>query len=123
MEGVRKLVPRTPPEGFLAWAADVLSGELDTHGFLYEQEWVEDCGLEVLLDEYARPRKRRMVRVQCSCCGYHDLYHYGRGAARLRLHSARELHRGGGRDGPMRTGTSSRVLSAAVPCRSAGGQS
>ena len=79
MEDVRKLVPRTPPEGFLTWAADVLSGELDTHGFLYEQEWVEDCGLEVLLDEYARPRKRRMVRVQCSCCGYHDLYHYGRG--------------------------------------------
>lgn len=79
MEDVRKLVPRTPPEGFLTWAADVLSGELDTHGFLYEQEWVEDCGLEVLLDEYARPRKRRMVRVQCSCCGYQDLYHYGRG--------------------------------------------
>lgn len=79
MEDVRKLVPRTPPEGFLTWAADVLRDRLDTHGFLYEQEWVEDCGLEVLLDEYAHPRKRRMVRVQCSCCGYQDLYHYGRG--------------------------------------------
>ena len=79
MEDVRKLVPRTPPEGFLAWAANVLSGELDTHGLLYEQEWVEDWGLEVMLDEYARPRKRRMVRVQCSCCGHQDLYHYGRG--------------------------------------------
>ena len=79
MEDVRKLVPRRPPEGFLDWAAAVLQGELDTHGFLYEQEWVEDWGLEQLLDEYARPRKRKMVRVECSCCGYQELYHYGRG--------------------------------------------
>ena len=79
MEDVRKLVPRRPPEGFLDWAAAVLQGELDTHGFLYEQEWVEDWGLDVILDEYARPRKRKMVRVECSCCGYQELYHYGRG--------------------------------------------
>ena len=41
MEDVRELVPRTPPEGFLTWAAAALGGELDTHGFLYEVEWVE----------------------------------------------------------------------------------
>lgn len=78
MEDVRKLVPRKPPEGFLPWAA-ALPDELDTHGFLYEVEWVEDYGLDFLLDEYAKPRKRKMVRVRCSCCGYDDLYHYGRG--------------------------------------------
>jgi hypothetical protein len=78
MEDVRTLIPREPPEGFLEWAAKELCGELDTYGMLYEQEWVEDWGLEQLLDEYARPRKRRMVRVECSCCGYRDLYHYGK---------------------------------------------
>lgn len=82
MEDVRKLVPRQPPEGFLGWAAEVLRDELDTHGFLYEQEWVEDWGLDFILDEYAKPRKRRLVRVQCSCCGYQDLYHYGMGQKR-----------------------------------------
>lgn len=75
---MRKLIPRKPPEGFLEWAAKELCGDLDTYGMLYEQEWVEDWGLEQLLDEYARPRKRRMVRVECSCCGYRDLYHYGK---------------------------------------------
>ena len=78
MRDLRKLIPREPPEGFLEWAATELCGELDTYGMLYEQEWVEDWGLEQLLDEYARPRKLRMVRVECSCCGYQDLYHYGK---------------------------------------------
>ena len=78
MRDLRKLIPREPPEGFLEWAAKELCGDLDTYGMLYEQEWVEDWGLEQLLDEYARPRKRRMVRVECSCCGYRDLYHYGK---------------------------------------------
>ena len=78
MEDVRTLVPRQPPEGFLSWTAEELQDELDVHGFLYEQEWVEDWGLDVLLDEWAAPRKQRMVRVQCSCCGHQDLYHYGR---------------------------------------------
>lgn len=79
MEDVRRLVPRTSPEGFLSWAAEALSEELDTHGLLYEQEWVEGWGLEDLLDQWAQPKKRRMVRVYCTCCGHQDLYHYGRG--------------------------------------------
>ena len=78
MEDMREQISRDPPEGFLEWAARELAGELDTFGFLYEQEWAEDWGLEQLLDEWAKPRKRRMVRVECSCCGYRDLYHYGR---------------------------------------------
>lgn len=77
MEDVRRLIPREPPEGFLAWAAQTLAGQLDTSGMVYEQEWAEDWGLDMVLDEWARPRKRRMVRVRCSCCGYTDLYHYG----------------------------------------------
>lgn len=79
MEDMRNLVPRQAPEGFLTWVSAICQDELDTHGFLYEQEWVEDWGLDVLMDEWASPRKRKMVRVQCSCCGYQDLYHYGRG--------------------------------------------
>ena len=78
MEDLRSLIPREPPEGFLPWAAKTLAGELDTFGLLYQQEWVTDWGLEYLLDEWAAPRKRRMVRVHCSCCGYDDLYHPGR---------------------------------------------
>ena len=78
MEDLRNLIPREPPEGFLMWAAKTLAGDLDTFGFLYQQEWVTDWGLEYLLDEWATPRKRRMVRVHCSCCGYDDLYHPGR---------------------------------------------
>lgn len=78
MEDMREQISREPPEGFLEWAARELAGDLDTFGFLYEQEWAEDWGLEQLLDEWAKPRKRRMVRVECSCCGYRDLYHYGR---------------------------------------------
>lgn len=79
MKDVCKLIPRRPPEGFLDWVSNILHDELDTHGFLYELEWTEDWGLGVILDEYARPRKQKMVRVQCSCCGYEDLYLYGRG--------------------------------------------
>ena len=78
MEDMREQISRDPPEGFLEWAARELAGELDTFGFLYEQEWAESWGLEQLLDEWAKPQKRRMVRVECSCCGYRDLYHYGR---------------------------------------------
>lgn len=76
MENVCSLIPREPPKGFLEWAAKELSGELNVFGFLYEQQWVEDWGLEYVLDEWAKPRKLRMVRVECSCCGYQDLYHY-----------------------------------------------
>lgn len=76
MEDMRKQIAREPPEGFLAWTAAMLADELGTHGFLYEQEWVDDWGLEILLDEWTTPQKCRMVRVQCSCCGYQDLFHY-----------------------------------------------
>lgn len=67
MERVEKLVSRTSPEGLTDWAP-VRDG-LECWGLVYEAVWVQDNGLEVLLDEWARPRKRKVVEVRCSCCG------------------------------------------------------
>ena len=41
MKDVRKLVPRTPPEGLLEWAAE-RHKELDQDGLLIETEWAQD---------------------------------------------------------------------------------
>ncbi len=38
-------------------------------GLVYESVWVQDFGVEILLDEMAGPRKRKVVEVRCSCCG------------------------------------------------------
>lgn len=67
MERVTKLVSRTPPEGLTDWAP--VRDDLEYWGLVYEAVWVQDNGLEVLLDEGARPRKRKAVEVRCSCCG------------------------------------------------------
>lgn len=67
MERVAKLVSRTPPEGLTDWAP--VRDDLEYWGLVYEAVWVQDNGLEVLLDEGARPRKRKAVEVRCSCCG------------------------------------------------------
>ena len=48
MKDVRKLVPRTPPEGLLEWAAGAKE-ELDEDVLLIETEWAEDFRLEVIL--------------------------------------------------------------------------
>lgn len=65
----RKLVSRTPPEGMKDWVLKKCAGKLDRYGLIYEAEYVEDWGFERLLDERAKPRKTKMVRVTCSCCG------------------------------------------------------
>lgn len=67
MERVAKLVSRTPPEGLTEWAP--VRDSLEFWGLVYEAVWVPDNGLEQMLDEWARPRKRKMVEVRCSCCG------------------------------------------------------
>ena len=54
MRDLRKLISRKPPEGFLEWAAKELCGDLDTYGMLYEQEWVEDWGLERIASLFRR---------------------------------------------------------------------
>ncbi|MFQ9601057.1 MAG: hypothetical protein ACLRZ3_15900 [Flavonifractor plautii] len=56
MKDVRKLVPRTPPEGLLEWAAE-RHKELDQDGLLIETEWAQDWSLEVMLDEWAENRR------------------------------------------------------------------
>lgn len=68
MPDVRGLVPREPPEGLREWVLETCRDELDRHGLVYEAEYAEDYGLAQLLDEWAKPRKVKMVRAKCSCC-------------------------------------------------------
>ena len=67
MKDVRKLVPRTPPEGLLEWAAGAKE-KLDEDVLLIETEWAEDYRLEVILDEWAQRKKVRAIRATCSAC-------------------------------------------------------
>lgn len=67
MEKVASLVSRTPPEGLTDWAP--VRDALELWGLVYEAVWIPDRGLEQILDEWAPPRKRKMVEVRCSCCG------------------------------------------------------
>lgn len=66
---VRALVSRTPPEGLREWTERTCREELNRHGLVYEVEYVRDYGLLQMLDEWAAPKKVKMVRVTCSCCG------------------------------------------------------
>lgn len=65
----RPLVPSTPPEGMREWATVRFREHLERSGLIYEVEYVQDYGLLQMLDEWAEPRKIKMVRVTCSCCG------------------------------------------------------
>ncbi len=67
MERVAKLVSRTPPEGLTDWAP--VRDALELWGLVYEAVWIPDRGLEQILDEWAPPRKRKMVEIRCSYCG------------------------------------------------------
>lgn len=67
MEKVARLVSRTPPEGLTDWSP--VRDDLEYWGLVYEAVWVQDNGLEAMLDEWARPRKRKAVEIRCSCCG------------------------------------------------------
>lgn len=74
----RSLVPRTPPEGLREWVQDNCRPELNRHGLVYEVEYVRDYGLCQLLDAWAEPRKIKMVRVTCSCCGESTLLNWAK---------------------------------------------
>jgi len=67
MDKITQLVSLEPPEGLTSWTP-VQEG-LEFYGLVYEAVWIEDYGLEQLLDEGAKPRKVKMVEVRCSCCG------------------------------------------------------
>lgn len=69
MPDVRSLVPRTPPDGLREWTLQEYAAELDCGGLLYEVEYVDDYGMEQLLDPQSKPRKVKMVRCRCSVCG------------------------------------------------------
>lgn len=71
MRNYCKLVPRTPPEGFLDWCREKSrtrdEGEdpLDIHGLVFEAEWVEEEGIAPMLEE-RKPRKIKMVHGKLS---------------------------------------------------------
>lgn len=67
MERIAKLVSRKPPKGLTEWGP--VRGGLERWGLVYEAVWIPDRGLEQVLDEWAPPRKIKMVEVRCSCCG------------------------------------------------------
>lgn len=68
MPDCRRLVPRTPPEGMREWVSKTQAGALERWGLIYEAEWVADY-FSFSLGETDNPKKRKMVRVTCSCCG------------------------------------------------------
>lgn len=74
----RAAVPRTPPEGLRAWTLETYAAALDRHGLIYEAEYVERWSLAEVLAPLARPRKTKMVRVTCSCCGESLLLNWGK---------------------------------------------
>ena len=74
----RRLVSREPPAGLREWTLKHFGPELERFGRVYEVEYVKDYGLLQILDEWAEPRKIKMVRVTCSCCGESALLHWGK---------------------------------------------
>lgn len=67
MENVAKLVSRKPPKGLTD--CELVRDGLKRWGLVYEAVWIQDCGLEFLLDPLARFRKKKVVEIRCSCCG------------------------------------------------------
>ena len=102
MKDVRKLVPRTPPEGLLEWAAE-RHKELDQDGLLIETEWAQDWSLEVMLDEWAENRKVRAIRATCSACKEAAMAWPG-WTRRVGVYPSGHLDRGRGRRGVRRWG-------------------
>ena len=76
MEWVGKLVPHEPPEGLFKW--ETVQRALDVHALIYEAVWVQDTSLEAMLDEQARGRKIKAVKVRCSFCGQEEILNWYR---------------------------------------------
>lgn len=73
-----KLISRKPPAGLLEWVLETYGADLDRFGLVYEVAYAEDYGLWQVMDERAKPRKTKMVRVTCSCCGGSTLLNWGK---------------------------------------------
>ena len=68
-----------PPEGLLGWAIQYdESREMSRGALVYEIEWAERRQIYDLLDEWAAPKKEKLVRVTCSCCGTSTLCDYAK---------------------------------------------
>ena len=74
----RPLVPREPPDGLREWTLKHFGPELARCGLVYEVAYAEDYGIDYFLDPWAKPRKTKMVKVTCSCCGGSTLLHWGK---------------------------------------------
>lgn len=81
MRDYRSLVPRTAPEGLREWTLKTCRSELDRHGLVYEAAYVKGYDLAQMLDEWAEPKKVKMVRVTCSCCGESTLLNWAKDEA------------------------------------------
>lgn len=76
---VRGLVPMEPPEGLLGWTLrHDESEEMSRGALVYEIEWEEGRQMYDILDEWAKPKKEKLVRVRCSCCGTSTLCDYAK---------------------------------------------
>lgn len=73
----RSLVPREPPAGLREWTLKNFGSELARCGLIYEVAYAEDYGID-FLDPWAKPRKTKMVKVTCSCCGESTLLNWGK---------------------------------------------
>lgn len=76
MPDCRRLVSRTPPEGLKEWVLKTQAPALERCGLIYEAEWVADY-FSFSMGETDRPKKKKMVRVTCSCCGESMLLNWG----------------------------------------------
>lgn len=52
---------------------DPVQEDMEVFGLLYQAEWTTDGSMEAMLDDRARGRKRKAVRVRCSFCGGSEL--------------------------------------------------
>lgn len=111
MENIARLVSRKPPEGLASWPP--VQDALEIHGLVYEAVWIEDYGVEQLLDAWAKPRKIKAVEVRCSCCG----------EARTLPWTKTDNHRGGygflhpGNDEPIGSGEETLCPMCEVPVK------
>lgn len=80
MEDVRALIPRKAPDGLLDWTP--VQRDLEVHGLIYEAVWVQEWPLEVIMDEWAKPKKVKYVKVRCSFCGGEDLLQWAQAEER-----------------------------------------
>lgn len=69
---IMQYVPRKAPEGLIAHV--IANGMLPRAGIVYRFEWVDDFGIEAMLEQ--KIRKVKAVRITCSNCGESSMMNY-----------------------------------------------